>query len=153
VLTIAIGFVFRAVAGATAIMVNISPWLLVCTFLLALFLALSKRRHELLLLENNAFLHRKILDEYKPEMLEQMISVVTSSTLMAYSLYTFTSGHSEYLMGTIPFVIYGIFRYMYLVHQKNIGGSPESALLKDIPMAVNIILWGISCSLILYYFK
>lgn len=153
VLTIAIGFVFRAVAGAAAIAVNISPWLLVCTFLLALFLALTKRRHELLLLENNAFLHRKILDEYKPEMLEQMISVVTSSTVMAYSLYTFTSGHSEYLMGTIPFVIYGVFRYMYLVHQKNIGGSPESALFKDLPMALNIILWGISCSLILYYFK
>jgi 4-hydroxybenzoate polyprenyltransferase len=153
VLAIAIGFVFRAVAGATAIMVNISPWLLVCTFLLALFLALTKRRHELLLLEGDAFLHRKILDEYKPEMLEQMISVVTSSTVMAYSLYTFTSGHSQYLMGTIPFVIYGVFRYMYLVHQKNIGGSPESALFRDWPMVINILLWGISCSLILHYFK
>ncbi len=153
VLAIAIGFVLRAVAGAAAIAVSISPWLLVCTFLLALFLALTKRRHELLLLENNAFLHRKILDEYSPAMLGQMISVVTSSTVMAYSLYTFTSGHSQYLMGTIPFVIYGVFRYLYLVDQKNMGGSPESALFKDYPMAVNIILWGISCSLILYYFK
>lgn len=153
VLAIAIGFVLRAVAGAVAITVNISPWLLVCTFLLALFLALTKRRHELLLLEGNAHSHRKILDEYKPEMLEQMISVVTSSTVMAYSLYTFTSGHSVYLMGTIPFVIYGIFRYQYLVHRKDIGGSPESVLFKDLPMVVNIALWVASCSLILYLFK
>ncbi len=153
VITIAIGFILRAVAGAVVISVNISPWLLVCTFLLALFLALGKRRHELLLLEDGALNHRKILDEYGPEMVEQMISVVTSSTVMAYSLYTFTSGHSVYLMFTIPFVIYGIFRYQYLVHRKDIGGSPESALLKDLPMVINIVLWVISCAVILYLFK
>ena len=153
VLTIAIGFILRAVAGSVVIRVSISPWLLVCTFLLALFLALTKRRHELLLLEANAHSHRKILDEYGPLMLDQMISVVTSSTVMAYSLYTFTSGHSIYLMGTIPFVIYGIFRYQYLVHRQDIGGSPEVALFRDLPMVVNILLWVSSCSLILYLFR
>jgi 4-hydroxybenzoate polyprenyltransferase len=153
VLIIAMGFIFRAIAGAVVIRVDISPWLLVCTFLLALFLALNKRKHELLLLEDNAQTHRRILQEYRPEMLDQMISVVTSSTVMAYCLYTFTSGHSIYLMATIPFVIYGVFRYQYLVHQKDIGGSPESALLKDLPMLVNILLWVVSCIGILYYFK
>lgn len=150
VLTIAAGFIFRAVAGVVVISVEISPWLLVCTFLLALFLALSKRRHELLLLEDQAHTHRAILEEYKPEMLDQMISVVTASTLMAYSLYTFTSGHSIYLMSTIPFVIYGIFRYQYLVHIKDMGGSPEIALLRDKPLLVNVILWVVCCALILY---
>jgi 4-hydroxybenzoate polyprenyltransferase len=153
VLIIAMGFIFRAIAGAVVIRVDISPWLLVCTFLLALFLALNKRKHELLLLEDNAQTHRRILQEYRPEMLDQMISVVTSSTVMAYCLYTFTSGHSIYLMATIPFVIYGVFRYQYLIHQKDIGGSPETALLKDLPMLVNILLWVVSCIGILYYFK
>jgi len=151
VLAIALGFILRAVAGAVVIAVDISPWLLVCTFLLALFLALNKRRHELVLLSGNAQLHRKILGEYEPAMLDQMLSVVTSSTVMAYSLYTFTSGHSTYLMGTIPFVVYGIFRYQYLVFRKDIGGSPESALIKDPPMLINVLLWVLSCALILYF--
>lgn len=153
VIIIAIGFVFRALAGVVVISVSLSPWLLFCTFLLALFLALTKRRHELVLLDEKAISHRKILDEYRPEMLDQMISVVTSSTVMAYSLYTFTSGHSEKLMATIPFVIYGIFRYQYLVHSKDIGGSPETALLKDWPMVVNILLWVVTCLVILYMFN
>lgn len=153
VIIIAIGFVFRALAGVVVISVSLSPWLLFCTFLLALFLALTKRRHELVLLDENAISHRKILDEYRPVMLDQMISVVTSSTVMAYSLYTFTSGHSDYLMATIPFVIYGIFRYQYLAHSKDIGGSPEAALLKDWPMVVNIVLWVVTCLVILYMFK
>lgn len=151
VIVIAIGFICRALAGIVVINVAISPWLLVCTFLLALFLALTKRRHELLLLDEKAHSHREILNEYLPEMLDQMISVVTSSTVMAYSLYTFTSGHSVYLMTTIPFVIYGIFRYLYLVHKRDFGGSPEAALLKDPPMLINIILWVVACSLILYF--
>lgn len=152
VIVIAAGFVLRALAGVVVIKVDISPWLLVCTFLLALFLALTKRRHEIALLNDKANSHRRILDEYQPEMLEQMISVVTSSTVMAYSLYTFTSGHSVYLMATIPFVVYGVFRYQYLVHSKDIGGSPETALLKDLPMVFNILLWVISCTVILYMF-
>lgn len=150
VLTIGMGFILRAVAGAVVIAAPISPWLLVCTFLLALFLALTKRRHELLLLEGEAGSHRKILQEYQPAMLEQMISVVTSSTVMAYSLYTFTAGHSRWLMATIPFVIYGIFRYQYLVHQKDIGGSPEVALLRDAPLLINVALWVVASALILY---
>ncbi|GAB4259869.1 decaprenyl-phosphate phosphoribosyltransferase [Thermincola ferriacetica] len=150
VIVIALGFILRAVAGAVVIAADISPWLLVCTFLLALFLALTKRRHELLLLDDKARSHRKILDEYQPEMLDQMISVVTSSTVMAYSLYTFTSGHSIYLMTTIPFVVYGIFRYQYLVHQKDMGGSPEVALLKDKPLLINVLLWVVTSALILY---
>ena len=150
VLAIALGFILRAVAGAVVIAVDISPWLLVCTFLLALFLALNKRRHELVLLSDNAQTHRKILGEYEPAMLDQMLSVVTSSTVMAYSLYTFTSGHSPYLMATIPFVVYGIFRYQYLVFRKDIGGSPETALIKDAPMLINVLLWVLSCALILY---
>ncbi|HWI55515.1 MAG TPA: decaprenyl-phosphate phosphoribosyltransferase [Desulfobacteria bacterium] len=153
VIVIAIGFVFRALAGVVVINVNLSPWLLMCTFLLALFLALTKRRHELVLLDSNAISHRRILDEYTPAMLDQMISVATSSTVMAYSLYTFTSGHSVYLMATIPFVIYGIFRYQYLAHSRDIGGSPESALLKDWPMVVNILLWVSACLVILYLFE
>ncbi len=153
VIVIAIGFVFRALAGVVVIDVSLSPWLLVCTFLLALFLALTKRRHELVLLDTNAISHRRILDEYSPAMLDQMISVATSSTVMAYSLYTFTSGHPVYLMATIPFVIYGIFRYQYLAHSKDIGGSPESALLKDLPMVVNILLWVSTCLVILYMFE
>lgn len=150
VLTIAFGFILRAIAGAVVIAVDISPWLLMCTFLLALFLALTKRRHELVLLEDNAQSHRKILEEYRPEMLDQMISVVTSSTVMAYSLYTFTSGHSIILMATIPFVVYGVFRYQYLVHHKDIGGSPEIALLKDKSLLINILLWVLASALILY---
>lgn len=153
VIVIALGFTLRAIAGAVVIAVNISPWLLVCTFLLALFLALTKRRHELILLDDKAQSHRKILDEYQPEMLDQMISVVTSSIVMAYSLYTFTAGHSIYLMGTIPFVVYGIFRYQYLAHSTDIGGTPENALLKDPPMVINILLWVISCLVILYISK
>lgn len=153
VIVIAIGFVFRALAGVVIIDVNLSPWLLMCTFLLALYLALNKRRHELVLLDANAISHRRILDEYTPAMLDQMISVATSSTVMAYSLYTFTSGHPVSLMATIPFVIYGIFRYQYLVHSRDIGGSPETALLKDLPMVVNILLWVGVCLVILYMFE
>lgn len=153
VIVIALGFTLRAIAGAVVINVAISPWLLVCTFLLALFLALTKRRHELILLDGKATAHRKILDEYQPQMLDQMISVVTSSIVMAYSLYTFTAGHTIYFMGTIPFVVYGIFRYQYLAHSTDIGGTPENALLKDAPMVINILLWVISCLLILYIFK
>ncbi len=165
ILTIAIGFVLRAVGGALAIGVVISPWLLVCMILLALFLGLAKRRHELLLLEYGATEHRRILQEYSPALLDQMISVVSATTIMAYSLYTFFA-HREpglvseipympeipYTMFTIPFVIYAIFRYLYLVYQKNKGGSPEDILLRDIPFLVNMLLWGTAVLVILYIF-
>ena len=155
VLTIAAGFVLRAVAGAVAVAVPISQWLLVCTTLLALFLALSKRRHELTALAADATDHRRILEEYSPYLLDQMIAVVTASTLIAYSVYA-TSAETAARLGTnrlgltIPFVLYGIFRYLYLVHQKRGGGSPAALLLTDRPLLTCVALWALSVALILY---
>ncbi len=156
VFAIAGGFVLRAVAGAEAIDVPISPWLYVCTVLGALFIGLSKRRHELILLNDNAPTHRKILDEYSPAMLDQMISIVTATTIMAYSLYTFSAENlprNNAMMLTIPFVLYGAFRYLYLVHLKNAGGTPEEILLQDKPLLLDIVLWLIVSAGILYYFR
>jgi len=155
VLTIAAGFVLRATAGALAVDVPISHWLLVCTTLLALFLALSKRRHELTLLAEGATDHRRILEEYSPYLLDQMVGVVTASTLVAYAIYA-TSAETAERLGTdrlgltIPFVLYGIFRYLYLVHQKRGGGSPSALLLADRPLLVCVGLWVASVVLILY---
>jgi 4-hydroxybenzoate polyprenyltransferase len=156
VFTIAAGFVLRAVAGAVVIEVAISPWLYLCTVLLSLFLGFSKRRHELILLNDQATNHRQILREYTPELLEEMLSVVTSTTVMAYSLYTFTYDKlpkNHAMMLTIPFVLYGIFRYLYLVHLRNAGGSPEEILLGDRPFLINVILWILSVVAILYFFR
>lgn len=155
VLAIAAGFVLRAVAGAVAVDVPIGSWLLVCTTLLALFLALSKRRHELVLLGEGATDHRKILEEYSPYLLDQMIAVVTASTLIAYAIYATSADTAERLgttrLGlTIPFVLYGIFRYLYLVHQKRGGGSPGEMLLTDRPLLACMALWTISVALCLY---
>jgi 4-hydroxybenzoate polyprenyltransferase len=155
VLTIAAGFVLRAVAGAVAVNVPISQWLLVCTTLLALFLALSKRRHELTLLADGATEHRRILQEYSPYLLDQMVGVVTASTLVAYAIYA-TSAETAERLGTdrlgltIPFVLYGIFRYLYLVHRRRGGGSPAALLLADRPLLLCVALWGASVVLILY---
>jgi 4-hydroxybenzoate polyprenyltransferase len=154
VLTIAIGFVLRAAAGAAAIAVPMSQWLLVCTILLALFLGLSKRRHELTLLANAATGHRKILEEYNPYLLDQMIGVVTASTLVAYIIYctspeTTEKFHTTNLVLTTPFPIYGIFRYLYLVHMKG-EGSPSEVLLSDWPLIVCIALWGLAVIAIIY---
>jgi 4-hydroxybenzoate polyprenyltransferase len=155
VLTIAAGFVLRAVAGAVAVSVPISHWLLVCTTLLALFLVLSKRRHELTLLAEGATEHRRILTEYSPYLLDQMVGVVTASTLVAYSIYSTSTETAERLatdrLGlTIPFVLYGIFRYLYLVHQKRGGGSPSTLLLTDRPLLACVALWVVSVVIILY---
>ena len=155
VLTIAAGFVLRAGAGAVAVTVPISHWLLVCTTLLALFLAFSKRRQELTLLGEGAIGHRRILEEYTPYLLDQMVAVVTASTLIAYSFYA-TSPETAGRLGTtrlgltIPFVLYGIFRYLYLVHQKRGGGSPAAMLLTDRPLLACVGLWALSVALILY---
>jgi 4-hydroxybenzoate polyprenyltransferase len=154
-LTIAAGFVLRAAAGAVAVYVPISHWLLVCTTLLALFLVLSKRRHELTLLADGAMTHRPILEEYSPYLLDQMIAVVTASTLVAYSVYSTSTETAERLnttrLGlTIPFVLYGIFRYLYLVHHKRGGGSPADLLLTDRPLLACVGLWALSVALILY---
>ena len=154
-LTIAGGFVLRAVAGALAVSVPISQWLLVCTTLLALFLAFSKRRDELTVLGEAATGHRRILEEYTPYLLDQMVSVVTASTLMAYTVYA-TSPETAERLGTsrlgltIPFVLYGIFRYLYLVHQKRGGGSPAVLLMTDRPLLACVALWALSVVLILY---
>ena len=141
---IAAGFVLRAMGGALAIDVPISPWLYVVTALGALFLGINKRRAELELLQEGAGTHRRILDEYSTDLLDQMASTVTAATLMAYGLYTFTAeglpkNHS--MMLTIPFVLYGIFRYLYLVHTKKEGGSPEEILLKDVPTMLTVVGW------------
>jgi 4-hydroxybenzoate polyprenyltransferase len=154
-LTIAAGFVLRAVAGAVAIAVPISQWLLVCTTLLALFLAFSKRRHELTLLAEGATDHRRILHEYSPYLLDQMIAVVTASTLIGYAVYA-TSTETAQRLGTgklgltIPFVLYGIFRYLYLVHQKRGGGSPAAMLVNDGPLLACVALWAGAVAVILY---
>lgn len=155
VLLVAAGFLIRVIAGGVAIEVDISAWLLICTFLLALFIALSKRRHELIFLEKEASSHRPILKEYSPYLLDQMISVVTASTVIAYCLYTISEETiakfgSSNLIFTVPFVLYGIFRYLYLIHQKCEGGSPESLLIKDKPFFFGILLWIVSAILILY---
>jgi 4-hydroxybenzoate polyprenyltransferase len=147
VMTIAGGFVLRAVAGAVAVNVPISSWLLACTTLLALFLALSKRRHELVLLGGRAETHRPILGEYSPYLLDQMISVVTASTVIAYTVYA-TSAETaarlgtSYLGVTVPFVLYGIFRYLYLVHQQGGGGSPTTLFLSDRPLLLCVGMWA-----------
>lgn len=153
VFTIAAGFVLRAAAGAVAIGVPISPWLYVCTALLALFQALVKRRAEIMLLTEEAGAHRRILEDYSAALLEEMIAVVTSSTVMAYSLYTFSAENlpkNHAMMLTIPFVLYGIFRYLYLVYRRNEGGSPEQVLLSDWPLLSCIVLWGLTALVILY---
>src|SRR3982751_4900752 len=155
VLTIAVGFVLRAAAGAVVIDVPISHWLLFLTILLALFLALSKRRHELVLLADGATSHRRILEEYTPYLLDQMIGVVTATTLMAYTIYTVSPETTQrfgtdWLGLTIPFPLYGIFRYLYLVHQKEGGGSPAEMLLNDRPLLLCVALWAMTTAAIIY---
>ena len=150
-LTLASLFVVRAAAGAFAIGVPVSEWLLMCTLLLALFLGLAKRRGELAS-QGDKPSTRKILAEYSIPMLDQMITIVAATTIVAYTLYAFfstnnvggsaaTGAKRPYLMATIPFVIYGVFRYLYLSHKKGVGESPESALLEDRPLLVNVGLF------------
>ena len=155
VLTLSVGFVLRAVAGAVAVNVEFSHWLLVCTILLALFIALNKRRHEITLLAGDAASHRPILGEYSEYLLDQMIAVVTASTLISYVFYTISPETQEkfgtqWLELTIPFPLYGIFRYLYLVHRREGGGSPTDLLLTDRPLLVCVALWAIAVAMIIY---
>ena len=155
VLTVAAGFALRAAAGAAAIHVPISHWLIVCTTLLALFIALSKRRHELTLLTDTATDHRPILGDYTPYLLDQMISVVTASTVIAYAFYTISPETTarfgtDLLSLTIPFPLYGIFRYLYLVHRRDQGGSPAELVVNDRPLLICVALWALSVILIIY---
>lgn len=153
VMTIAGGFVLRAVGGGLAVDVPISSWLLLCTTLLALFLGFGKRRHELVLLGDRADEHRGILTEYSPYFLDQMIGVVTASTVVAYSFYTLSTEVQEKLgthklFLTVPFVLYGVFRYLYLIHQRRVGGNPTRVLLTDRPLLLTVLLW-LTCVLVI----
>jgi len=155
VLAVALGFVLRAAAGALVIGAAISSWLLICTILLALFLALGKRRNEALALQADADRHRPILAEYSPAFLDQMISVVTASTVTAYALYTMSPEtvarfHTPLLPATLPFVLYGIFRYLYLLYHRKLGGNPTDMVLHDRPLLLNTALWLLVVLLIIY---
>lgn len=155
VFSIATGFFLRVIAGGAVISVPLSSWILVCTFFISLFLALCKRRHEIIILEENAFDHRKVLEDYSIKLLDQMIGVVTSSTLIAYTLYTLSEEtinkfNTPNLVYTIPFVLYGIYRYLYLVYHKEEGGQPEIIFFTDRPMLLNIFLYGLAVVVILY---
>ncbi len=155
VLTIAIGFVLRAWAGAVVVGVPFSDWLMVLTLMLALFLGFSKRRHEILTLGDRATGHRSILADYSAQLLDQMIAVVAAATLIAYVIYT-ASPETVQKFGTaqleltLPFPAYGIFRYLYLVYRKDGGGSPSEALLTDGPLLTAVALWGLAVILIIY---
>ncbi|MCJ7833457.1 MAG: decaprenyl-phosphate phosphoribosyltransferase, partial [Deltaproteobacteria bacterium] len=155
IFSIAAGFVLRVVAGGFAIGVHLSHWLLICTMLLSLFLAMAKRRHELVFLKEDAANHREILKEYSPYLLDQMMGVVTATTVMSYALYTIseetiTKFHTPNLIFTLPFVLYGIFRYLYLVHQKVEGGRPEEILLTDRPLLLTVLGWTIMVLVVIY---
>ena len=146
VLTVAAGFVLRAVAGAVAVDVEISGWLLICTILIALFLALGKRRHEYRSLTGGAAAHRPILADYSEGFLDQMISVVTASTVTTYALYTMSPEtvakfHTRLLPLTLPFVLYGIFRYLYLLYRRDLGGNPSDLLVTDRGLLLDALLW------------
>jgi 4-hydroxybenzoate polyprenyltransferase len=155
IFSIAAGFVLRVVAGGLVIGVQLSPWLFICTSLLSLFLAMAKRRHELIFLKDEALNHRQILKDYSPYLLDQMMGVVTATTVMSYALYaiseeTVSKFHTTHLIYTWPFVLYGIFRYLYLVHQKVEGGRPEEVLLTDRPLLLTVVGWTIAVFLVLY---
>lgn len=155
VFSIAFGFLLRVIAGAVVIHVAISSWLIICTMLLSLFLGLSKRRHEIETLEYEASTHRKVLEEYSSYLLDQMISVVTASTVVCYALYTMSQETiqkfgTKNLIFTIPFVLYGIFRYLYLIHKKGEGGNPENIIVSDKPLIISIFLWALTAGIIVY---
>lgn len=150
VFTIAAGFVLRAVAGAMVLDIHITEWLLICMGLLSLFLGFAKRRAELVLLEGGAGEHRKILQEYSLPMLDQFLSIITGAVIIAYTLFTTTSdtlpktdGRFPLMLVTAPFVVYAIFRYLYLIYQKGGGGNPAEIVLGDRPFTIALVLWGV----------
>lgn len=156
VMSIAAGFVLRAAAGGFAIEVPISPWLLVCTILLALFLGFGKRRHELALLNDEAINHRKALADYSTPFLDQMISVVTASTVVAYAFYTLSPEVVEkfdthWLSATIPFVLYGIFRYLFLIFHRGTGGNPTKLMITDVPLLLCVLFWLVTVLIVINF--
>lgn len=154
VMIVASGFLLRVAAGVPLVEAErFSPWLYVCMTLLALLIGFGKRRHELVLLRGEASGHRQSLQDYNLTLLDHVISVVTASTLLAYALYTFSAPNlppNRTMMLTIPFVLYGIFRYLYLIHVKEMGGAPEEIVLSDRPLQVTIALWGLSVVVVMY---
>jgi 4-hydroxybenzoate polyprenyltransferase len=160
VMAIAVGFVLRAVGSVEVLKgpapgTELSPWLLVCTFFLALFLGLAKRRHEVLALGSGAGKHRAVLEHYPPALIDALFGVVTASTVVSYAIYTIWPGTVEKVGGTglvytIPFVVYGVFRYFYLIFTAEGGGRPSRALLSDVPLALNIILWVLVVAFVIY---
>jgi len=154
VFVVASGFVLRVAAGVVLLTVErFSPWLYVCTTLLALYLGFGKRRAEMVLLANGANAHRKVLDGYTIPLLDSLIIIVSGTTIVAYSLYTFSAPNlpgNHLMMLTIPFVIYGIFRYLLLIHVQDAGGAPEEMILTDRPLLSTFLLWGLSVVAILY---
>jgi 4-hydroxybenzoate polyprenyltransferase len=142
-------FVIRAAAGAEAVDVRISPWLLICTALLALFLALAKRRGELVLVGAEAAPSRPVLEGYSLELVDQLVSVVAASTVIAYALYTLESPGGDAMMVTIPFVLFGVFRYLLLVHRHDLGEEPERVLLTDRPIILTVLGWALVSAVIL----
>lgn len=153
IMIIAAGFVLRAIAGGLVIHVPFTPWFLLCTMLLSLFLAIGKRRHELVLLHEDKGSHRKVLEHYSLELLDQFSGIVTTATIISYSLFTFTSGRTVHLMWTIPLVIYGMFRYLYLIHIEKKGGAPDRVLFEDKHILITVLIYVVSVIGILAYFE
>jgi 4-hydroxybenzoate polyprenyltransferase len=150
------GFFIRVIAGALAIEVEISSWLIVCTVLISMFLSVAKRRNELILFgETGARGHRKVLEKYSLQLFDQMISIILACTLLSYMLYcvsrqTVEKFGSDRMIYSSPFVLYGVFRYLYLIHKESRGGAPERVLLTDIPLLIDVVLWVIVCMLVIY---
>ena len=157
VMLVASGFILRVVAGVPLVKAErFSPWLYICMMLLALLIGFGKRRHELVLLKENANMHRQSLQDYNLPLLDHIISIVTASTLLAYALYTFSAPNlppNHTMMLTLPFVLYGIFRYLYLIHVKGMGGAPEEIALSDRPLQATVALWGLSVIIVMYVFR
>jgi 4-hydroxybenzoate polyprenyltransferase len=154
VIALSVFYVLRAAAGAIAISVVVSPWLLLCTTLLALFIGVTKRRHELLVLGDAAGEHRRSLLEYSAPLLDQMVGLLSSAVLISYALYTFFSNHphkSVLLVATFPFVVYALFRFLYLTYRKQEIGSPEELILTDRPLALCVSLWGLVAVAVMYW--
>lgn len=155
IMVLSVGYVLRAVAGVAAIRIAnaeivITPWFIACTLFLALFIVICKRRHELVLLDNRAGNHRRVLQEYSPAFLDQMVAVTTSATVISYALWTTLGQFKGNMVYTLPFVVYGIFRYLYIVYRKEEGGAPEIAFLQDRSLLINVFLWLIAVILLLY---
>ncbi|MCR3758564.1 decaprenyl-phosphate phosphoribosyltransferase [Clostridium felsineum] len=151
VMIITAGFLLRVESGSIISKVELSPWLLLCTMLLSLFLALNKRKGEIVALKEKSTVTRKILKEYSVDLIDKMLTIVTPSILIAYCLYTFSSVQGRNMMVTIPFVLYGIFRYQYLMEKENAGAKPEDVFTKDKPFLINIICWCVATIIVVYF--